>query len=145
MMTRLRIPNSIADFRELREGGYEYIDKTNLITEFIDGDGVLTGILRVSRESIFSELNNIGVFTLLSREYAECFGFTEPEVAGLLERAGCKHLMQGVRDYYDGYVFGGIEIYNPWSILKFVGSQEKELEPHWLNTSSNALVKELLQ
>lgn len=106
---------------------------------------VLTGILRVSRESIFSDLNSLGVYTLLDKEFNTCFGFTEQEVSGLLDKAGLSHFMPGVRSYYDGYMFGGVEIYNPWSILSFLAREDKVLVPHWVGTSSNTLIKELLQ
>jgi len=73
--------------------------------------GVLTGILRVARESIFSGLNNLGVYSLLRGEFRTCFGFTEREVAGLLQKAECPHLTEAVRGYYNGYNFGGEAIY----------------------------------
>jgi hypothetical protein len=106
---------------------------------------VMTGILRVSRESIFSDLNNIGVYTLLRKEFNTCFGFTEGEVRGLLDKVGMAEIMPAVRSYYDGYEFGGVEIYNPWSILSFLASSERQLMPHWVGTSSNRLIQELLQ
>ncbi len=106
--------------------------------------GVLTGILRVAKESIFSGLNNLAVYTLLDEELGACFGFTEAEVAGLLEKAGVAELREAVRGYYNGYVFGGHAIYNPWSILQFVASSTKELVPYWVGTSANDLVKELI-
>ncbi len=106
---------------------------------------VMTGILRVSRESIFSELNNIGVYSLLRSEFNTCFGFTENEVQALLQRVELPEMMDGVRSFYDGYNFGGVEIYNPWSILSFLANANKQLIPYWVNTSSNTLIKELLQ
>jgi hypothetical protein len=106
---------------------------------------VMTGILRVSRESIFSDLNNIGVYTLLEMEFNTCFGFTEPEVKALLEKAGIGDLLDAVRSFYDGYEFGGVEIYNPWSILSFLARGSRQLVPHWVGTSSNRLIQELLQ
>ncbi len=105
---------------------------------------VLTGILRVSKESIFSGLNNIAVYSLLERNFSTCFGFTEPEVDVLLEKGGLTQLKEAVRSYYDGYEFGGHSIYNPWSILSFLNSQSKQLQPYWINTSANDLVKDLL-
>jgi hypothetical protein len=106
--------------------------------------GVLTGILRVTKESIFSGLNNLAVYTLLDEELNTCFGFTEGEVSALLAKAGVPELLEPVRAYYNGYVFGGEAVYNPWSILHFVASRTKELVPHWVTTSGNELVKELL-
>lgn len=107
--------------------------------------GVLTGILRVAKESIFSGLNNLGVYTLLHKDFSTCFGFTEPEVKELLRSAGVPEALGSVRAYYNGYAFGGEAIYNPWSILSFLASPEKELSPHWVATSSNELVQELLE
>lgn len=106
---------------------------------------VLTGILRVSRESIFSDLNNVGVYSLLQREFNTCFGFTDEEVAGLLRRVGLEENLEGVRSYYNGYEFGRIAIYNPWSILSYLANIDHELKPYWVGTSSNLLIKELLQ
>ena len=108
--------------------------------------GILTGILRVARESIFSGLNNLEVYGLLSRcPFADKFGFTEPEVARLLEDFGSAEHLTSVQEWYDGYDFGGTTIYNPWSILRFAASHVPECEPHWVNTSSNDLVYELIQ
>ena len=106
---------------------------------------VMTGILRVSQESIFSDLNSIGVYTLLDPEFNTCFGFTEPEVQALLDKAGMPELLQAVRSYYDGYEFGGVEIYNPWSILSFLARGSRDLMPYWVGTSSNLLIQEQLQ
>ncbi len=106
---------------------------------------VLTGILRVSRESIFSDLNNLGVYTILDTEFNTCFGFTEAEVKALLEKAGMADLIDAIRAYYDGYEFGMVEIYNPWSILSFLARNERNVVPYWVGTSSNTLIKELLQ
>lgn len=107
--------------------------------------GVLTGILRVAKESIFSGLNNLAVSTLLAQEFNTCFGFTEAEVAGLLQKAGLPDLIGPVREYYNGYDFGGEAIYNPWSILHFLAKEPKVLAPYWMTTSTNDLIKTLLQ
>ena len=105
---------------------------------------VMTGILRVAKESIFSGLNNPGVYSLLESEFSTCFGFTESEVFALLQKAELVDLMENVRAYYDGYEFGGHAIYNPWSILEFLASESKQLVGYWANTSENMLVKQLL-
>jgi hypothetical protein len=105
---------------------------------------VLTGILRVARESLFSGLNNVGVYSLLRSEFNTCFGFTEAEVAALLERAGRRDQLEAVRGWYNGYLFGGEVIYNPWSVLGFLDAADARLRPYWLSTSSNDLVHELL-
>jgi len=106
---------------------------------------VMTGILRVSQESIFSDLNSIGVYSLLRKEFNTCFGFTKSEVQALLEKVGLPEMMEPVRSYYDGYEFGGVEIYNPWSILNFLANSEPQLIPYWVGTSSNLLIQEQLQ
>jgi len=105
---------------------------------------VMTGILRVAKESIFSGLNNPGVYSLLRIEFNTCFGFTEPEVFTLLEKAGIPQLMDSVRTFYNGYEFGTKAVYNPWSILQFLSDEANELRSYWLNTSENALIKNLL-
>ncbi|MBK9265906.1 MAG: AAA family ATPase [Polyangiaceae bacterium] len=127
----------IGFFRSFLEAGLK--DNTHL------GRAVMTGILRVAKESIFSGLNNPGVFTLLESEFNTCFGFTEPELQGLLQKGGMEEYSELLRAYYNGYDFGGVAIYNPWSILEFLSRQDKRLLPYWLNTSENALIKHLLQ
>ena len=106
--------------------------------------GVLTGILRVARESIFSGLNNLAVYTLLRHEMSTCFGFTEPEVAALLDKAGIGDRLEEVRRWYNGYLFGTTVVYNPWSILSYVHSHDRMLRNYWVNTSSNDLVRDML-
>jgi hypothetical protein len=105
---------------------------------------VLTGILRIAKESIFSGLNNLAVYTLLRPDFSTCFGFTEPEVLVLLEQAGRSSRLPAVRAWYNGYDFGGTVIYNPWSILNYVDSPEPEPRPFWVSTSANELVREAL-
>jgi hypothetical protein len=107
--------------------------------------GVLTGILRVARESIFSELNNLAVYSILRPEMSDCCGFTEPEVTALLSRAGLADRLADVRGWYNGYRFGDAVVYNPWSILNYVGSRDHLLRNYWVNTSSNELVRDLLR
>ena len=106
--------------------------------------GVLTGILRIARESIFSGLNNLAVFSLLRAELSTCFGFTETEVQALLAKAGREGQMEDVRRWYNGYVFGDSVVYNPWSVLNFLADAKGECRPYWVSTSSNDLVKHLL-
>ncbi len=104
---------------------------------------VLTGILRISKESIFSDLNNISVYSILHPEHAAAFGFTESETLELLSQAGLSDRIDTVRDWYNGYEFGGQVMYNPWSLLNFVANGGVA-EPYWLNTSANSLIKESL-
>ena len=106
---------------------------------------VMTGILRVARESIFSGLNNLGVYSLLDIQYNTCFGFTDAEVYALMQKAGLTQFMDALRSYYNGYEFGTVAVYNPWSILEFLASETKEFMPYWVNTSENRLIKDLLQ
>ncbi len=106
--------------------------------------GVLTGIMRIAKESIFSGLNNPGVFTLLAEEFDRHFGFTENEVENLLKEFNLFHRYNEVREWYNGYLFGETVIYNPWSIINFLGSKAKVLKPYWINTSDNAIVESLL-
>ena len=105
---------------------------------------VLTGITRVSKESIFSDLNHIEVVTVSSESYADCFGFTQDEVSGALDEYGLSDQKQAVKEWYDGFTFGRYtDIYNPWSIIKFLKSGE--LASYWVNTSSNGLVNSLMR
>ena len=106
---------------------------------------VVTGILRVGKESLFSDANNIDVYTLLAKQFNTCFGFTETEVTALLERNGRTDKLEAVRTWYNGYLFGGAVIYNPWSVLSFLQREDDNPKPYWLSTSSNDLVRELLQ
>lgn len=104
---------------------------------------LMTGITRVSKESMFSDLNNLKAVTLTSEKYADCFGFTEKEVFTALEEYGLSEQKKRVKDWYDGFTFGSRkDIYNPWSILNFL--DEKKLGPYWVNTSSNRLASQLL-
>lgn len=106
--------------------------------------GLMTGITRVSKESIFSDLNHLKVVTTTSDQYADCFGFTEREVRDALEEYGLADRMEEVRRWYDGFCFGQQkDIYNPWSILNFL--DKKEAAPYWVNTSSNHLIGKLMQ
>ena len=107
--------------------------------------GIMTGITRVSKESIFSDLNNLVVVTTTSNLYADCFGFTEEEVFQALEDQGFTEKdKQDVKRWYDGFTFGPVtDIYNPWSITNFLN--EKKLKVYWANTSSNGLVGKLLR
>jgi len=106
--------------------------------------GVLTGILRVAKESIFSGLNNLEVYTILSKKYAEFFGFTEAEVKQMLSEYDLSEKFKDIQNWYDGYIFGGKTIYNPWSIIKYIKNEEHKFEPYWINTSSNDLIGDLL-
>ena len=105
---------------------------------------VMTGITRVTRESIFSGLNNLNVVTTTSDEYADCFGFTEEEVFHSLDSMEMGDKKEVVKQWYDGFSFGSHkDIYNPWSITNYI--DKKVLRPYWSNTSSNGLVNKLIR
>ena len=107
--------------------------------------GLITGITRISKESIFSELNHLKVVTTTSDKYGTCFGFTEEEVFKALDDAGLGEHKSGVKKWYDGFTFGKYtDIYNPWSIISFIENHAK-YEAYWANTSSNDLVSRLIQ
>ena len=103
--------------------------------------GVLTGAIRVAQAGIFSDLNNIETHTILDEAYDEYFGLLENEVENALLEYKSENRLEDVKLWYDGYKFGNIEVYNPWSILKYI--KYKKLEAYWINTSGNALIKEL--
>ncbi|MFR4519412.1 MAG: AAA family ATPase [Fusobacterium sp.] len=104
--------------------------------------GVLTGAIRVAQAGIFSDLNNIETHTILDEAYDEYFGLLENEVENALLEYKSEDRLEDVKLWYDGYKFGNIEVYNPWSILKYI--KYKKLEAYWINTSGNVLIKELL-
>ena len=105
---------------------------------------IVTGIMRIAQESIFSGFNNPGVYTLLSEEFNDHFGFTEEEVKTMLEDFKVSHMYDQVQLWYNGYRFGGKVIYNPWSIINFLNSKEKKFLPYWINTSENQVLDSLL-
>lgn len=104
---------------------------------------VITGILRITKESLFSGLNNVKVYTLLDSKYGEYFGFTESEMTELLTQAKLEQHADAIRHWYNGYLAGSTVIYNPWSIANCL-NDNGELRPYWVNTSGNDLVRELL-
>lgn len=107
--------------------------------------GVITGILRVSRESIFSGLNNIATYTIVDYEYSNRFGFTIDETKKILSDFDLSNRYGDVSNSYNGYAMGRDTIFNPWSILNFVSDKEHRLLPYWANTSSNDLLKHLIK
>ena len=105
--------------------------------------GIITGIIRVIKAGIFSDLNNLRVYSILDKQYSDFFGFTEKEVEKMLIDFNIEYNLPEVKSWYDGYEFGDTEVYNPWSILNFV--QNRELEGYWIGTSGNFLIKEVLK
>ena len=104
---------------------------------------VLTGILRVSKESIFSDLNNIKVYTLLNSEFSNKFGFTKDETKKMLENYNLYDNFKEVNKWYDGYTIGDKSIFNPWSLLNYIDN--KEFDVYWANTSSNGIIRTLVE
>lgn len=124
---------------------FESVLKTNDTLEF----AVVTGCLRISKESIFTGLNNLNVISILDTSYAEHFGFTQDEVDQMLKHYRLEQNQAAVRTWYDGYQFGETEVYNPWSVISYVNSCYKDknalLRPYWSNTSSNNIVRTLVE
>ena len=105
--------------------------------------GVITGILRVAKESIFSGLNNLGVYTLLSSKFSASFGFTEPEVRDMSKDYKRYNHHKNLSYWYNGYQFGKTVIYNPWSVLNYIDNQG-EFKPYWINTASTEIIDNLV-
>ena len=105
--------------------------------------GILTGIIRVIKAGIFSDLNNLRTYTILSDDYTDSYGLTEEEVEKSLKDYGIEAEISKVKDWYDGYKFGDSEVYNPWSILNFL--QDKKLRAYWVDTSGNDLINNVLK
>ena len=105
--------------------------------------GVLTGIIRVIKTGIFSDLNNLKVYSILEKKYSEFFGFTEEEVKEALQSFDIEEELVNVKYWYDGYKFGDSELYNPWSIINFLDG--RELKNYWVGTSENFLIKNILE
>ncbi|AWI05762.1 AAA family ATPase [Clostridium drakei] len=138
------------------QGGYTgnyYEDIINFMRNFLSGGlkdniylekAILTGILRVAKESIFSGLNNLNVYSILKNKYSSYFGFSEVEIEEIFKYYEVEFKLDEVKSWYNGYVFGENVIYNPWCILNYVNNYEEGLQPYWINTSSNDLVKSLI-
>ena len=123
---------------------FESALKTNPYLE----KSVITGCLRISKESIFTGLNNLETDSVLHTRFGDSFGFTQEEVEELLAYYGLSEQLEEVKKWYDGYLFNDFEIYNPWSILKYVNDRKDHVTefalPYWSNTSSNSIVREMV-
>ncbi|WP_394919139.1 AAA family ATPase [uncultured Robinsoniella sp.] len=124
---------------------FESALKTNKYLEF----AVMTGCLRISKESIFTGLNNLEIISILSVHYSEHFGFTEEETDDMLKYYGLEEKKEAIKDWYDGYLFGNTEVYNPWSIVRYVkdsyyGSHGFPIS-YWGTTSSNSIVRTMVE
>lgn len=124
---------------------FESVLKSNDSLEF----AVITGCLRVSKESIFTGLNNLEIISILNENYARYFGFTQPEVEEMLYYYGISEKKEELKRWYDGYLFGNTEVYNPWSVVNYIKTaitnQIAFPKPYWSNTSSNSIIKELIE
>ena len=123
---------------------FESALKTNNSLEF----GILTGCLRVSKESIFTGLNNLEICSVINNSFSSYFGFTEPEVDEIMKHYKITEKSSEIKAWYNGYQFGETDIYNPWSVLKYVkaviSKDKATLLPYWSNTSSNDIIRELI-
>ena len=128
-------------YEEIRSGLANMLHKALKTSDSLQF-AMLTGIQRVAKENIFSDLNNLFVCTVKDLEYSQYFGFTEEETKNLLKYYGLS-LSEDVRNMYDGYRFGETDIYNPWSLINY--ASRKKLEPYWVNTSSNTMIKKALE
>ncbi len=133
------------DMTNLIRSCFESALKTNSSLEF----AVLTGCLRVSRESIFTGLNNLKTYSITKNKFSQYFGFTQEEMKGILQNFSLEQYAETIAKWYDGYRFGLTEIYNPWSVLNCIDSYLQNdmvaCEPYWSNTSSNRIVKRLIE
>ena len=124
---------------------FESALKTNDHLEF----AVVTGCLRISKESIFTGLNNLKIISVLNKTFGECFGFLSEEVETMLDFYGIGHCKETAKKWYDGYLFGESEVYNPWSVINYVddtvSGTAKFPIPYWSNSSSNSIVRELVE
>ena len=105
--------------------------------------GIMTGIIRVIKAGIFSDLNNLKVYSILEKEYSDFYGFTQEEVEKALKNFNIEYELPEVKAWYDGYRFGNSDVYNPWSILNFI--QSEELRAYWIETSGNFLINDILK
>lgn len=123
---------------------FESALKTNPHLEF----AVLTGCLRISKESIFTGMNNLEIISILSKNYDEYFGFTNEEVAGMCRDFGLEDKLETIQEWYNGYIFGNANVYNPWSVVRYVkdllADKNEYPSSYWANTSSNSIVRSLI-
>jgi hypothetical protein len=107
--------------------------------------GIITGILRIAKESIFSGLNNLGVYTLLSDKFSDKFGLTQTEIDELLNDSSHQDRTEEIKDWYDGYIFGENKVYNPWSLINYISNIKDGFKAYWANTSSNEILRDLIK
>ncbi len=123
---------------------FESALKTNDYLQF----AVITGCLRISRESIFTGLNHLKIISILNQQYSEHFGFTESEVLQMMQYYGVESRFSTMKEWYNGYIFGDTRIYNPWSVINYMSDLNTKLtvfpRSYWINTSSNDIIKDLI-
>ena len=123
---------------------FESALKTNDYLQF----AVITGCLRISKESIFTGLNHLKIISILDQQYSEHFGFTEQEVFQMMSDYEVESRFPTMKEWYNGYIFGNMQVYNPWSVINFMydlcGKVEAFPHPYWINTSSNDIIKDLI-
>ncbi|MCM1064690.1 MAG: ATP-binding protein [Eubacterium sp.] len=123
---------------------FESALKTNDCLQF----AVITGCLRISKESIFTGLNHLNIISVLDQKYSEHFGFTEPEVQQAMAYYEAEQRFPTMKEWYDGYLFGNADVYNPWSVIKFLYDLYSDINafprPYWINTSSNDIIKDMI-
>ncbi|MEZ3435389.1 MAG: ATP-binding protein [Lachnospiraceae bacterium] len=145
------VPLETAYFRGFYEEMVDFIRslfesalKTNNYLQF----AVITGCLRISKESIFTGLNHLNIISVLDKKYSEHFGFTEKEVIQMMSYYEVERRFPTMKEWYDGYLFGDTEVYNPWSVIKFLYDLYSDVNafphPYWINTSSNDIIKDLI-
>ena len=109
---------------------------------------VLTGCLRISKESIFTGMNNLVAYSVINKEYSKCYGFTELEITQMLEYYNLQDKFDTIKTWYDGYLYGNTEIYNPWSVLNYIkaliNDDTAQPMPYWSNSSSNSIIRKLI-
>lgn len=123
---------------------FESALKTNDYLQF----AMITGCLRISKESVFTRLNRLNIISILDKKYSEHFGFSEAELLELMTYYGVENRFPIMKEWYDGYLFGNVEVYNPWSVIKFLYDLYSDVNavprPYWINTSSNDIIRELI-
>ena len=138
-----------AGFYEEMVGFIRSLFESSLKTNDALERAVITGCLRISKESVFTGLNNLKVNSMLGIDFSEGFGFTQAETEGMLVAYGLSDKIEEVREWYDGYLFGESEVYNPWSVICYVdgkvNGKRRFPQPYWANTSSNSIIRDLVE
>lgn len=151
-----KLPIGIENFEDMIKENYYYVDKTGMIKQLLNEHGlvnlymaVLTGCLRIARESIFTGLNNFNIFSITDQYFDEYFGFTDKEVKEILQYHKVPEAFEQTKKWYDGYHFGNTDIYCPWDVINHCRALKVESDatpqPYWINTSGNYIVKRFIE